>query len=83
MTEPDNLTLVLVGSLNDSDPWHLWHLELWARDDANSEGSTARWWRAGVDYDNYAVQCVSWDWLQDHARECGSDLTVLRPDPKE
>lgn len=73
MTEPDSLALVLVGSLNDTDPWHL---ELWARDDANANPSTARWYLAGRGEDA-DVRRVSWDWLEDHARELGFPLTVL------
>jgi hypothetical protein len=74
MTEPDNLALVLIGSLNDTDPWHL---ELWARDDANAKGSTARWYQAGVSDHSPDFRRVSWPWLEDHARELGFPLTHL------
>lgn len=74
MPEPDNLTLVLVGSLADNNPWDL---ELWARDDACAKGSTAHWYRAGLGADNPHVQRVSWDWLEEHARGLQAKLTVL------
>lgn len=73
MDEPDNLTLVLIGSLDDNDPWNL---EVWARDDANANGSTARWFRTGSG-DDGPVQRVSWDWLEAHAHERRDRLTVL------
>lgn len=73
MTEPDNLTLVLVGSLADNDPWDL---ELWARDDVNAGDSNANWYRAGTG-ETGTVQRVSWTWLEDHAQERRDKLTVL------
>ena len=73
MTEPANLTLVVIGNLTDDDPWHL---EFWGRDDTNAAYSTARWFRAGLG-DDGPVQRVSWDWLEVHARDLGSAITVL------
>ncbi len=64
MTEPDNLTLVMVGSLNDSDPWDV---EVYARDDANAEGSTARWFLTGSE-DTPTCRRVSWAFLLDSHR---------------
>ena len=76
MIEPDNLTLVLIGSLADNDPWDL---ELWARDDAVAQGSNARWIRAGLGGDNPNVHCLSWQLLEERARDrgFGDKLTVL------
>lgn len=71
MPEPDDYTLVLIGSLNDRDPWEI---EVWARDDANAQGSTARWYRIG---DPTTVQRMSWDRLEQHARDRNAMLGVL------
>jgi hypothetical protein len=71
MNEPGNLTLVLVGSLADNDPWDL---ETWVRDDENAGGSTARWFR--IRTDDY-VERVSWDRLEGDARGTRRAVTVL------
>lgn len=75
MNEPDNQTLVMIGSLADNDPWHL---EVWARDDANAKGSTACWFLLhgqGEDFPN--LRRASWDWLLDQAHQHMDKLTVL------
>lgn len=74
MDEPDNLTLVLIGSLNDNDPWDL---ELWARDDANAKGSTAHWYRACVGEDSPNFESRSWGALREYAAERKGPLTIL------
>lgn len=75
MTEPEDLTLVLLGNLTDDDPWDL---ELWVRDDDNSEGSHAHWYRTGTSEDG-SVRRLSWDRLRDRARESRRTLSVVTP----
>lgn len=75
MQEPDDRTLVMIGSLLDNDPWHL---EVWARDDANAKDSDVHWYLLhgqGEDFPN--LRRVSWDWLAQYARTRMDKLTVL------
>lgn len=75
MNEPDNLTLVLVGSLADTDPWHL---EVWARDDVNARNQSACWYPCGGgDEDEGVAQRLSWDRLLERARARKAPVTVL------
>ncbi len=75
MQEPDDHTLVMIGSLLDNDPWHL---EIWARDDSNAKGSNARWFLIhgqGEDFPNVSIS--SWEWIVGRAEERMDKLTVV------
>ncbi|WP_045740755.1 hypothetical protein [Actinoplanes rectilineatus] len=73
MQEPDDKHLVLIGNLVDNDPWHL---ELWARDDAQAKDSTERWYQAGLGED-VLVHRLSWTKLEALASTRMDTLTVL------
>ena len=75
MDEPDNHTIVMIGSLADNDPWHL---ELWVRDDGNAKSSPARWYRTGDGVDSDEPRPgVEWRTLQRRAEERRDKLTAV------
>lgn len=78
MDEPDNHTIVMIGSLVDNDPWHL---ELWARDDTNAKPPArpeTRWFRTGDGVDSDEPQPgIEWRTLRRRAEERRDKLTVL------
>ena len=76
MTEPEDLTLALIGDLADNDPWDV---ELWCRDGANANpGSIVRWHRAGT-CDPERTQRLSWDRLVDRAATSRRALSIVTP----
>ncbi|GAB7053221.1 hypothetical protein [Catenuloplanes indicus] len=78
MIEPDDHTIVMIGSLVDNDPWHL---ELWARDDTNAKTPTrpeARWFRTGDGVDSDEPHPgIEWRLLERRAELRKDKLTVL------